>query len=473
MPLSPGSAISAFTRRVGASAFLAGALQMLGGLAIVGGGTLLWLRGAGSYQAPNVWWSLLLLPVLSAGWWRWQRDRMRPVDAAAHLDRRLELGGLLLAAHDGVELEPAWQRLLEQRLVDTRSVLPVPRWGRIGGWPLAAALLALGIVLLPPPAPPVALPPSFAATEVLERLQDRLQELTAQQVPPEIKKELAQQLEQLQQRAAAGDPMLWRDLDELTQRLSREQLLAAASAAAQGAAALAAAIDGEQLAKAAAALAAAGGLDQLPAAARALLQQAMDGAGGIDPSKLPIDKAALQELAKAMAGAVEQLAAAAGAGAGAAGLPKQLADLRQMLAAAGQGGGEGPGRGAGGKVGNGAGSGEGQGVGADDSGSGAGTGGVGRGPGYAALQLTQDSAGQAEQGLVLPPGAAVPDQWVPVGSSIAEPSVQPRANTGAGGAGAAGRGGASWQLQLAPRHRQVVQRFFPSGDAATGNEDKR
>ena len=132
----------------------------------------------------------------------------------------------------------------------------------------------------------------------------------------------------------------------------------------------------------------------------------------------------------------------------------QLADLKKVLAAAQAG--------KGGRNGRGQGAGEGDGEGE----SGAGKGGVGRGPGYAALNLTEDAGGLAETSLALPPGAAAPEQWVPIDERLTTPDVAPQTNTAAGSAGAEGRGGAAWQMQLAPRHRAVGQRFFEAGATA-------
>jgi hypothetical protein len=61
---------------------------------------------------------------------------------------------------------------------------------------------------------------------------------------------------------------------------------------------------------------------------------------------------------------------------------------------------------------------------------------------------------------------------VPVGERRTTPDVAPQTNAGAGGAGATGRGGPAWQLQLAPRHRAVVQRFFQAG-GATGESGRK
>jgi hypothetical protein len=76
--------------------------------------------------------------------------------------------------------------------------------------------------------------------------------------------------------------------------------------------------------------------------------------------------------------------------------------------------------------------------------------------------------GDAAQDFVLPEGQPVPDQWLPIGTQVVEPVMAPVAGTAAPGAAPTGRGGASWQLQLAPRHRAVVQKFF-----AEAGKDKR
>jgi len=89
-----------------------------------------------------------------------------------------------------------------------------------------------------------------------------------------------------------------------------------------------------------------------------------------------------------------------------------------------------------------------------------GRGGVNRGPGHAALSFTESAPGSADKVMPLPPGRGLPRDWVPVGSERIAPVVQPVTNQGAGSAGAAGTGGASWQLEYAPRHRAVLRRFF-------------
>jgi hypothetical protein len=200
-----------------------------------------------------------------------------------------------------------------------------------------------------------------------------------------------------------------------------------------------------------------------------MLQRALQPGGLLDPQQLLRDPAALRELAQTLAkaaGQFQQSGAAAGLS------PERLAQLQALATRAGELGkhlvarqgqpGDGQGRGDGSGSGAGPGSGAGSGAGTGN-GAGDGQGGAGRGPGFAALRLTDSAQGGADGALVLPPGAPIPSEWTPVGERLAAPDIAPMQNGAAGGAGSAGSGGATWHLQLAPRHRAVVQRFFPGG----------
>lgn len=471
MPSVPNRAVNAFRRHIVVGAFVGGALQGLGWIALGWAGTLLAVRAAGGHLPPGPWWSLLMLPVVGYAAWRAQQQRLSPAAAAAHLDRRLHLDGLLLCAAEGAALEPLWADRLQRGLEPLRTALPRPRWRQLLPVPLLSVALALAVALLPPPpAPPSGQVPLAGLRAEIERLAAMAQATFDRgQVPEDARRELEQKLAQLQRQVDAGEAPDWRELDQLDQRLEREQLLQAArqaggapgGAGTPPAAAATAAPTPGQLAAAAAALAETGVLDRLPGELRAALQAAARPDGGFDPAALPQDAATLQRLAEAMAGALGQQ----GAGEPGAGLPPgQLADLKKVLEQFGHGQGAGdPQPGADGQ-GDGAGDGDGDG----DQG---GRGGVNRGPGHSALRLTEDAQGGADAALPLPPGRALPGDWVPLGSSKSEPQVQPATNGAPGAAGARGAGGASWQLDLAPRHREVVRRFF--GEAAAAGKDKR
>ncbi|MCR9248247.1 MAG: hypothetical protein NXI31_24730 [bacterium] len=453
------AAIVTFRRRVATGAFVAGLLQGLLVVAIGFAVTLVGVRLCGGYLAPSWWWATLVLPVGLTGWWRASRARMPEAAAVAHLDRRLELNGLLLVGATA-ELEPTWLGRVERGLAGLPAALPRPRWRRLLPWPLAAAVLATLTAFLP--APPTVGPrtplPTFQAE--IGRIGGELRDLFERgHVPEPVERELRERLDELEQQVGNGEVPEWRDIDELDQRISREQMmqLAAAAeerAAASGAEGSSSARSPEALAAAAKMLADLGMLDNLPAQFAAALRAVQNADGSFDLDKLPFDPAELEALGRAFADAFGEFDPAR------LGLDQgQLADLRELAerfrrgngsgnggAGQGQGQGQGPGQGAGGR------------------------GGVNRGPGHTALAMTGDSQGGADQALPLPPGRGLPKDWIPVRSERITPIVAPTTSGGAGRAGAAGRGGATWQLDYAPRHRAVLRRFFGTGRG--GKENK-
>lgn len=459
MPPTPRTAVAAFSRKAAAGAFAAGALRAVLVVAAGAAALLLGARLFGRHVAPHPAWAAAIAPVLAFAWFSARRERPTPATAAAHLDRRLGLGGLLLCEREGLALDPAQRQRLAAGLALLPTVLPRIRWRALLPWPFAAVLLATAVALLPPPpAPPLPLSQQAAAGE-LERLTERLRDLFARgEVPEETQRELEQKLQELQRKLASAEVPEWRDLDELDRRLDREQLLqATAGMPANGnpdplPGTSSVQLSAASLAAAAEALSAAGLLDTLPAEVQAMLQQAQRADGTFAADGLPQDAEALRRLAAAMAAAAQQPGALQDIAALASG---QLADLRDVLAQFGAG-----------AAGEGAGD-------TDTPGEGAGRGGVDRGPGHAALAMTEDAQGGADGALPLPPGTPVPSEWVPLGSRRIEPETAPVTNSAAGGQGAAGTGGASWQLDLAPHTRAVVQRFFAAGDTPTNAKDKR
>lgn len=450
MEVTPVAAAIAFARRVTFGVFCGELLRALAVLALAATCVLLAARFDGGYVAPRWWWGFGLVPALAFAGWRAAGRRLSTAEAALHVDRRLGLHGLLLAAVDGAALEPAWRARITAALPGLRTVLPRVKWTRVLPWPAFAMLLAAAVAALPPPEPPSPPPARTAIAAEIERAAEKLRDLLARgQMPDEAKQDLEAKVKELQQRLAAGEVPEWRDVDQLQQRLDREQLLQAATETprdprgTEPAAVAAADVSPQQLAAAANALSAAGLLASLPPELRSMLDAAK-GESGVEADGLPQDADALRRLAEAMAkaaggeGALGDLAQKLGAA--------QLADLKAVIdafAADGQGQGAGMG----------------QQPGAEGE-QGVGRGGIDRGPGHAALTMTEDALGAADGVLPLPPGSPAPTEWVPVGSRPSTPDVAPVANTGAGGAAAAGTGGATWQLQLAPRHRAVVQRYF-------------
>lgn len=448
------AAIASFRRRVAVAAFLAGAAQALLVVAALFAVTLLVARLCGAHLPPSWWWLLLGLPVVSWGGLRARRERLSAGAAAAHLDRRLGLDGLLLSVDqlcvdEGVELDAEWRGRVHRGLSRLPAALPRTRWRRILPVPLIAAGLAVLTASLPPPPPPEQARelPTFEAE--VDRLGSELRELFERgHVPEEVEEELRQKHGDLEDKVAAGEVPEWRDFDELDQRISREQLMQlAAEGAARASAAggdrqgRSAARSPESLQAAAKMLADLGLLDDLPAQFAAALAAVRQGDGSFALEDLPFDAAQLQALAEAFGDAFGDLQ---GMDLGSLGLPEgQLAELQALVEGFCEGGGAG---------------GEGSGPG--------GRGGVDRGPGHAALSLTESAEGAAGKAMPLPPGRGLPREWVPVGSERITPVVAPKRSTAAGSAGAAGSGGATWQLDYAPRHRAVLRRFFESDSKA-------
>lgn len=453
MPPTARRATNTFRRRAATGAFVGGALQAVGWLAIGWAATQLGVRLWGSWLAPHAWWAALLAPALLFGWWRMARTRLTAGSAAAHLDRRLGLDGLLLCAHDGPPLDPAWQDRLDERLAALPGVLPATRWRALLPLPLLAVLLAAGVALLPPPELPPSTKPLPAIQAELEKMAVAMRDLFERgNVPEEVQQELRQQLDQLRHDTEAGEVPEWRDLDQLDRRLEREQLLQvlvaqlprnAAGADPREGGSKAPSASPQQLAAMAKALVDLGMLDRLPPDVLAELRKLQSADGTFAAEALALDPAMLARLAEAFGGMLGELGSLEGLEGLVEGIdPATLADLRQLVAQYGTG-----------RLGGG------------EQGNGPGTGGVSRGPGRAALSLTDPAQGGADAAMPLPPGHALPGEWVPVGSTRIDPVVDPVRPAATGGAAATGAGGATWQLHLAPRHRAVLQRFFGTTDS--------
>lgn len=468
MTRSPATAVRTFVQRASWSVFSVALARALLLAALLLAAAQLALRLCGGHLLPTWHWSWLLVPVLAYAAWRVRRERLAPEVAAAHLDRRLGLGGLLLAAHAGNELDPAFTASLSRGLSRLSAVTPQPMWSRVLPVPLAASALATLLALLPPPRAASSDEPPVLATAQLEQLTVAVRDLFERgTLPEDVRQELEQRLGALRERAQAGQAPDWRDLDDLELRIAREARLQDLQRLAGQAGPVRAGNGGgtaempnaKQLAAAAKLLAESGMLEQLAPHLQDMLRNARLPDGSFDPALLALDPAALQE----MFGKLGDLAGKLGPLAKQLD-PKALRELQRLAQAFGEGGlGGGRGQGDGGQGGGR----EGQGLG----GQGAGRGGVDRGPGHATLQLSEDSQGGASNSLRLPPGAPLPGDWVPVGSTTRPAQAAPVANTGAGSEAAAGAGGATWQLHLAPHHRAVVRRFF--GTQGVAGEEKR
>jgi hypothetical protein len=276
------------------------------------------------------WWLALLALPVGLGLWR---SRRSVSGSSAHLDRRLGLSGLLLAAQErGGE---AWEPAIRRRLEDAAEVLPRPRWRRLGARLLPGLAVATAVLLLPAPASssPRARNPLLA--DALDRFEARLETAKrADLLRSEDAKEMERRVEEVRDRHEAGERVEWADVDALSDRLAREraEALARLGKAIGAAGDLARAQEDEATSEAAKtaldAVAQAGLLDRLPDDWAKRLGEAARGADGGEGAG---DLAELDRLAQALAQAagdrLDGLEAASALD------PKEALDLRELVEA--------------------------------------------------------------------------------------------------------------------------------------------
>ncbi len=451
MPATSVVAPVAFARKAAFGAFVAGACRATFVVGMVAASALLALRLAGSPPEPDWLWTLAVVPVVVAGLAAMRRARLSRAAAACHLDRRLQLDGLLLASHE-LGSGGEWAPQLEARMRDWRRALPTVPWATLLPRPVLAlaiaALLASWSSLTMPPAAP--LPGAFAGR--LAAAADAVRAAEALGLlPKEAIGEMAAKLAGLAQNALPDDPAQWRELDAVMGQLAREELLAKlgpmVAGGERGERGGVSAADRTALAgKALEAMRALAKDDKLPFVARALVGQALAAVGN-DVEQLLRDPDRLRQLAERFGGVAEMLGRGAerfgldGLEGAVAGLdPKTIQrTLQSLLGGGGGGGGE----------------------------AGGGRSPTGNRP--KPKWLGPPVPGDTAREFVLPAGQPVPDQWQPVADGVVVPTTAPLRGEAVGGVTPSGRGGASWQLQLAPRHRAVVQKFF----AESAAKDKR
>lgn len=195
------------------------------------------ILGAGSVGAEHVrsgylasvptwsWWAAVAAGALLIGAVIARRQVIDDAVVVAHLEKRLSTNGLLLAASQGVELDASFVQRLSLHLGRTESVLPVIRWRALSLRPIAAALLLTVVQWLPPVA---AEQPAVQALAIAtQRLDDELQQLDERPAVPEQRvAELRRAVADLNERAEAGENGLWREIDQLRERIYREHKLA-------------------------------------------------------------------------------------------------------------------------------------------------------------------------------------------------------------------------------------------------------
>jgi len=202
---------------------------------------------------------------------------------------------------------------------------------------------------------------------------------------------------------------------------------------------------------------------RLPAMARSLLERALAEVGDLDPQNLGANVERLREMAERFAGSdlaarVAELGLSALDQEQLRGLWSTLRDAGSTAAERSASGDAGRARHEPGREGD---------TGGDAAGNPSAA-----APSRAAPvpRFHEPVAGGAPQEFVLPEGQPALREWLPIGSMTVEPTVAPAASAPSGAAAPAGSGGAVWQLQVAPRHRAIVQRFFAADDSGTTKE---
>ncbi|MCC6784315.1 MAG: hypothetical protein IT457_15845 [Planctomycetes bacterium] len=424
---------------------------------------------------PTPVWAVALPVLLVPVWCLASRRLPARSVLAAHLDRRAGAHGLVMLAVErdvGEWRDDVTQRLAALELPAVDLARPVARFG------LAGAMVA-GLAFLPLPPATRSAPRPAAIQAALERAREEIRmSAAAEELRPDDAAALDARARELEERLVRGDPVLWADVDAVEEARRQHEAAQSTDAArlAAGASALAEKLDGEgvpdagELAEIARLAASLGLLEDLAPELKAVLEKLARHAENtretgiphptLDPQLLeklgidPKDLARLAEALQQMGGA--RLRHRAGGEA-----PPELGALRELLeregrlGAAPQGGAELPGaRGGEGPF--------------DPTprdggdGQGGGRGGLGRGRGDTALEYRGDTELDTSQLRPerLAPGQPIPDRWEELRVLRAEPRAEARPIEAGGGTAAEGAGRATFHRDLAPRHRDAVQRFF-------------
>ena len=182
---------------------------------------LLGLRFFDQWFVPELTWLWLLAVPVAVGVWRASRLGLSTEQAAAYLDRRLQLGGLLMTA---ASLPAAnWDAALTARLIGAERRLPRLH-GRGFLVRAAAPLAVLALVLCLPPPPPPPLPRNPIVAQALTDLREDLTELQKEQALSDTQaKDLEARLQKLEDAHREGQALTWSDLDHLAAELERSK----------------------------------------------------------------------------------------------------------------------------------------------------------------------------------------------------------------------------------------------------------
>jgi hypothetical protein len=425
---------------------------------------------------PTPGWAFAL-PALLALVWFLARGRLPARSVlAAHLDRRAGAHGLVMLAAEqdvGEWRDDVSRRLAALEMPVVELARPVARIG------LATAMV-FGLAWLPLPPATRSAPRQAAIQAALERAREEIRvAAAAEELRADDAAALDARARELEERLVRGDPVLWADVDAVQEARRQHEAAQSTDAArlAAGASAVAEKLlsdgvpDAGELAEIARLAASLGLLEDLAPELKAVLEKLAQHAEStretgvphptLDPellAKLGIDPKDLARLADAlqqMGGA--RLRHRAGGEA-----PPELGALRELLEREGRLGGASRGDGElpGARGGDGPFDPTPQEDGGD--GQGGGRGGLGRGRGDTALEYRGDTELDTSQLRPerLAPGQPIPDRWEELRVLRAEPRAESRSIEAGGGTAAEGAGRATFHRDLAPRHRDAVQRFF-------------
>lgn len=433
-------------------------------------------RVFGVVFAPSPSWAIGLAVLALAG--AWHARRRTPVDTAlaAHVDRRASAAGLVMLATEQ-DIGP-WRDTLRSRLdaFELPAVEIARPLARIG----AATALVAGLVFVPLPPATRAAPRQIAIQAALEKAREEIRNsVEADGLRPEEAVALSKRASDLEERLVRGDPVVWADVDSLNEARRQQEAAQRGDAARMTASAASIAadlaagqsLDAHELAEIARLAASLGLQPELSPELQSLLEALARHAESSRESgrtQSPLDLQALKDLGidpKDLARLAEALRAMGGTRLRHAArdgdlAPPELDELRKLLEREGRLGGA-PGTGELPSAQGGDGpfdptphEGESNGL--------PGRGGVSRGRGDAALDGTNDT--ELDTSTLRPerltPGQPIPDKWEELRVLRAEPTPGARPIEPGGGTAGDGDGRATFHRDLAPRHRDAVQRFF-------------
>lgn len=216
-----GTELLRLRRRVRVALFLQGTGQATLVLALTLAATLLTLRFLGVRIESAGWWftGLALPPIF--GLLRALRGAFGDRRGALHLDRRWNLGGLLITSLE--TNAGAWQPVLRARLAAAEREMPAPHVRRFFYRTVPPALVLAVVLLLPAPRVSATVHNPLLE-EALAKFEEELEIAREEgRLDEQKRRELTTRVRDLRDRAAETE---WSDVDGLSDRLAHEEELA-------------------------------------------------------------------------------------------------------------------------------------------------------------------------------------------------------------------------------------------------------